>query len=99
MGAVFLLNFFGRRFFDARNTGRLIATGVFLTACAAQAAFAQQPANAAEAAPPVALLVGNSNYPGADALKHPSRDARKLADELKKRGFEILNVGKESVGQ
>src|SRR4051812_6907429 len=99
MGALFFSIFFRRQFFDATGISRLIAAGVFLAACAVPSAFAQQPASAAEAPPPVALLIGNSSYPGTDSLKHPFKDARKLADELKKRGFEILNVGKDTIGQ
>jgi len=51
----------------------------------------------------LALVVGNSNYPGADApLKEPSKDARALADELKKPGvgFEVEmaeNLSKEAM--
>jgi WD40 repeat protein len=43
----------------------------------------------------VALLIANSSYPdGArEALKHPAKDARKLADELTKRGFDVVAVG------
>src|SRR6185312_6959490 len=50
-----------------------------------------------------ALVVGNSNYPGADApLKEPLKDARALADELKKSdvGFDVdmvQNVSKEAM--
>jgi Flp pilus assembly protein TadD len=40
--------------------------------------------------PKIALLVGNSNYPDADApLRQPSADARALADELKRNGFDV----------
>jgi uncharacterized caspase-like protein len=100
MPAEFFLNVFGRRFFDATGIARLIAAGALLATCFAPASLAQQPANAAEAAPPVALLIGISSYPDAgDPLKHPFKDARKLADELKKRGFEVLSVGKEAIGQ
>jgi tetratricopeptide (TPR) repeat protein len=51
----------------------------------------------------LALVVGNSNYPGADApLKEPSKDARALSDELKKSGvgFEVEmaeNLSKEAM--
>jgi len=38
----------------------------------------------------IALLIGNANYPDADApLKHPVQDARALADELRRNGFEV----------
>ena len=86
--------------FHARIIARLIAAATVFAACSAPDAFAQQPTSAGEAPTPVALLIGNSIYPGAgDPLKHPFKDARKLADELKKRGFEILGIGKEQVGQ
>jgi tetratricopeptide (TPR) repeat protein len=51
----------------------------------------------------LALVVGNSSYPGADApLKEPSKDARALADELRKPGvgFEVEmaeNLSKEAM--
>ncbi|HJZ19590.1 MAG TPA: caspase family protein [Bradyrhizobium sp.] len=54
-------------------------------------------AELAEKPKPVALLIANSVYPSdmGDQLKHPAKDARKLADELKRRGFEFLDVGQD----
>ena len=41
----------------------------------------------------VALVIGNADYPDADApLKEPVNDAKALGDELKRRGF-VVNVG------
>jgi tetratricopeptide (TPR) repeat protein len=38
----------------------------------------------------VALLIGNAAYPDAEApLRHPTRDARELAGELRQSGFEV----------
>ncbi|MEA3074192.1 MAG: hypothetical protein QOD29_5638, partial [Alphaproteobacteria bacterium] len=45
---------------------------------------------AERAGPRVALLIGISSYPEADApLIAPKNDARVLADELKRIGFEV----------
>jgi WD40 repeat protein len=56
---------------------------------------AEPSAGAADTPKPVALLIANSSYPdGArEALKHPAKDIRKLADELTKRGFDVVDVG------
>jgi WD40 repeat protein len=95
MRAEFFSNVFGRKAFGKRIIASLFAAAA-LWACSAPAAFAQQPANAAEAPAPVALLIGNSTYPDAgDPLKHPLKDAGKLADELKKRGFDVLPIGQD----
>ncbi|HKA73273.1 MAG TPA: caspase family protein [Xanthobacteraceae bacterium] len=49
----------------------------------------------------IALLIGNANYPDADApLKPPVTDARALADELRRNGFETdvaENLTKEAM--
>src|SRR5215467_5747641 len=38
----------------------------------------------------VALVIGNSNYPDAESpLKQPAADARAIADELRRNGFEV----------
>ncbi|MDB5573268.1 MAG: peptidase caspase catalytic subunit p20, partial [Tardiphaga sp.] len=38
----------------------------------------------------VALVIGNSKYPDAETpLKEPVNDAREIADELKKNGFDV----------
>jgi len=38
----------------------------------------------------VALIIGNANYPDADQpLKQPMNDARALADEMRRNGFEV----------
>src|SRR3972149_5269321 len=39
-------------------------------------------------APRGALLIGNSSYP-VGALKNPANDARAIAEELKRQGFEV----------
>jgi uncharacterized caspase-like protein len=61
-----------------------ILLGVLVLATAAAVpGFAQQNAN-------VALLIGNANYPDADApLKEPVTDARALGDEFRRRGFDV----------
>jgi len=41
-------------------------------------------------APKVALLIGNANYPDAEApLRQPVTDARGLGDELRRNGFDV----------
>src|SRR5262245_26620351 len=49
----------------------------------------------------IALLIGNANYPDADPpLKQPVTDARAVADELRRSGFEIdvaENLTKEAM--
>jgi Caspase domain/Tetratricopeptide repeat len=49
----------------------------------------------------IALLIGNANYPDAEApLKHPVQDARAFADELRRNGFEVdvaENLTKEAM--
>jgi tetratricopeptide (TPR) repeat protein len=38
----------------------------------------------------IALVIGNANYPDAEApLRHPITDARTLADELRRSGFDV----------
>jgi len=60
---------------------------VFLTLVAASGA---RPACAQQTAARVALAIGNSAYPDADApLKDPITNARALADELRRDGFEV----------
>jgi tetratricopeptide (TPR) repeat protein len=49
-----------------------------------------QDAVAAGSGARLALVIGNANYPDADApLRHPVTDARTLADELRRSGFEV----------
>jgi len=46
--------------------------------------------SAGTAADRFALVIGNAKYPDADApLKEPVSDARVIADELKRDGFEV----------
>jgi hypothetical protein len=69
---------------------------VLLTAVPVPHAAAQQGDGAR-----IALVVGNANYPDADApLKHPVRDTKDLADELRRNGFEVdvaENLTKEAM--
>jgi hypothetical protein len=49
----------------------------------------------------IALVIGNADYPDATTpLRHPRKDARTLADELKRSGFAVdvrENLGKEEM--
>jgi len=49
----------------------------------------------------VALVIGNSNYQNVAALPNPQRDAKLVADVLKRTGFEsvtlLTNLGKEAL--
>src|SRR6202045_2766139 len=53
----------------------------------------------AAAADRFALVIGNAKYPDADApLKEPINDARDVADELKRDGFNV-EVGENLTGE
>src|SRR6202047_3822138 len=55
--------------------------------------------SAATAADRFALVIGNAKYPDADApLKEPINDAREVADELKRDGFNV-EVGENLTGE
>jgi uncharacterized caspase-like protein len=57
------------------------------------------PASAADAAGRFALVIGNAKYPDAQApLKEPLNDAREVAAELKRNGFEV-DVGENLNGE
>src|ERR1700742_1906095 len=54
-------------------------------------------ASAQQIGPRVALVIGNANYPDADApLKQPLQDAHALADELKAVGFDVTIADNQS---
>ena len=59
---------------------------------------ADRPVVAADAADRFALVIGNAKYPDAEApLKEPINDARDVADELKRDGFNV-EVGENLTG-
>jgi len=59
-------------------------------ALAGLVAVAPRDAVAAGTGARLALVIGNANYPDAEApLRHPVADARTLADELRRSGFEV----------
>jgi lipoprotein NlpI len=64
-------------------------------------AFAIVPALAADNAGRFALVIGNAKYPDAEApLKEPVNDARDIAAELKRNGFEVEvgeNLGSQAM--
>jgi tetratricopeptide (TPR) repeat protein len=61
-----------------------------LAALAALLAGTPDRALAAGSGARIALVIGNANYPDADApLRQPVADARTLADELRRDGFEV----------
>jgi lipoprotein NlpI len=56
------------------------------------------PSAAADRGDRVALVIGNAKYPDADApLKEPANDARDVADELKRDGFNV-EIGENLTG-
>ena len=56
------------------------------------------PSGAADRGDRIALVIGNSKYPDADApLKEPINDARDVADELKRDGFNV-EIGENLTG-
>src|ERR1039457_591061 len=60
---------------------------------------APTPPAAAMAADRFALVIGNAKYPDAEApLKEPINDARDVADELKRDGFNV-EVGENLTGE
>src|SRR5258708_6070392 len=60
--------------------------------------LAVAPAVPSYAADRLALVIGNAKYPDADApLKEPVNDAREVADELKRDGFNV-DVGENLTG-
>src|SRR5262249_16271709 len=65
-------------------------TWVLVVLLALVSAWAARPVAAQQGdGPRIALLIGNSDYPDADApLKQAVRDARALADELRRNGFD-----------
>jgi Caspase domain len=71
-----------------------------LAAEKAEAAFSQAAPSGRDGATAsrVALVIGNADYPDANApLRHPGKDARALADELRRKGFDVdvqENLGK-----
>jgi hypothetical protein len=57
------------------------------------------PSGAADRGDRIALVIGNAKYPDADApLKEPNNDARDVADELKRDGFNV-EVGENLTGE
>ena len=57
------------------------------------------PSGAADRGDRIALVIGNAKYPDADApLKEPINDARDVADELKRDGFNV-EVGENLTGE
>ena len=70
-----------------------LALGLLVLCLVAPAAFAQQNS--------VALLIGNAAYPDAESpLQGPVADARALADQLKRLGFDVVvgeNLKKEAM--
>jgi lipoprotein NlpI len=57
------------------------------------------PSAAADRGDRIALVIGNSKYPDADApLKEPINDARDVADELKRDGFNV-EIGENLTGE
>ena len=61
--------------------------------------FSVAPTAASVAADRFALVIGNSKYPDAEApLKEPINDARDVADELKRDGFNV-EIGENQTGE
>lgn len=78
--------------FSLMNLGRATAIGFALLTVAASA---QAPADIR-----VALVIGNSTYPGSAALINPGNDAQAMASALKQLGFtvvELRNGGKSEM--
>jgi uncharacterized caspase-like protein len=67
----------------------------------AEAALGDTPVVTARTSSRLALLIANGDYPDANApLRHPVVDARALADELRRNGFDVdmrENLGKDEM--
>src|SRR5215470_18987374 len=79
----------------------MMARWFYVVVLAVVAMAVSPPALAQSDGGKIALLIGNANYPDADApLKQPVTDARALADELRRNGFETdiaENLTKEAM--
>ena len=73
---------------------RLIGIGAFLAVLGLATVVAE-----AQTAPKVALVIGNATYPDdAKPLPEPIKDARAMADELKRDGFDVV-IGEDFTKQ
>ncbi|HEX9468781.1 MAG TPA: caspase family protein [Bradyrhizobium sp.] len=71
---------------------------LLVTSILSAAILSVAPAVPSYAADRLALVIGNAKYPDADApLKEPVNDAREVADELKRDGFNV-DVGENLTG-
>src|SRR5215470_12836493 len=79
----------------------MMARWFYVVVLAVVAMAVSPPALAQSDGGKIALLIGNANYPDADApLKQPVNDARAMADELRRNGFETdvaENLTKEAM--
>jgi tetratricopeptide (TPR) repeat protein len=68
----------------------VLITAIIALAAATRSTDAQQASAPAAARAQVALLIGNAKYPDSETpLKEPVNDARALADELRRSGFDV----------
>ena len=70
---------------------RTIAIAALLLVAAVVLPFSAVAQDGPSSAPRVALVIGNATYPDdAITLRHPIRDARSLAAELRRHGFDVV---------
>jgi uncharacterized caspase-like protein len=63
-----------------------------ISGCASGLAAGEQRKIVPESAPRLALVIGNANYVKLGRLNNPGRDARLVAEKLRKVGFEVTEV-------
>jgi len=83
-----------RTFTTWRYTQRFLLRGLIALATLAASAQANTPLDIR-----IALVIGNSAYPGNAALSNPTNDAKAMSEQLRKLGFQVLEVRDGSRGQ
>lgn len=78
----------------SRHAQRFFARGLVALGALAASAQANAPLDIR-----IALVIGNSAYPGTAALSNPANDAKAMSEQLRKLGFQVLELRDGSRGQ
>lgn len=78
----------------SRHAQRFLARGLVALGALAASAQANAPVDIR-----IALVIGNSAYPGTAALSNPANDAKAMSEQLRKLGFQVLELRDGSRGQ
>ena len=78
----------------SRHAQRFFARGLVALGALAASAQANAPVDIR-----IALVIGNSAYPGTAALSNPANDAKAMSEQLRKLGFQVLELRDGSRGQ